>query len=111
MFILGHTIQEAHMSTDTVIYLLQNLGFIINIKKLILHPCQEIEFLGTEIDSIKTTLSLTPEKIQKVVKNCQNFLMSHSATLLESARIIGLLSSIIQAVEPEKIQLRCLQQQ
>ena len=111
MLILSHTIREAHMSRDTVIYLLQNLGFIINVKKSILHPCQKIEFLGMEIDSIKMTLSLTPEKVQKVVKTCQNLLRSHSTTLLELTRVVGLLSSTIQAVEPAKIQLRFLQQQ
>ena len=111
MLILSHTIREAHMSRDTVIYLLQNLGFIINVKKSILHPCQKIEFLGMEIDSIKMTLSLTPEKVQKVVKTCQNLLRSHSTTLLELTRVLGLLSSTIQAVEPAKIQLRFLQQQ
>ena len=33
MLILSHTIREAHMSRDTVIYLLHNLGFTINVKK------------------------------------------------------------------------------
>ena len=64
-----------------------------------------------EIDSVKMTLSLTPEKVQKVVKTCQNFLRGHSTTLLELTRVVGLLSSTIQAVEPAKIQLRFLQQQ
>ena len=53
------------------------LGFIINIKKSMLHPCQKIEFLRMELDSIKVTLSLTPEKVQKLVKTCQNNLRSH----------------------------------
>ena len=108
MLVLSHTIREARMSRDAVVYL---LDFIINIKKSILHPCQKIEFLGMEIDSIKMTLSLTPEKVQKVVKTCQNLLRSHSTTLLELTRVVGLLSSTIQAVEPAKIQLRFLQQQ
>ena len=41
MLILSNTIREAHMSQDIVIYLQQNLGFMINIKKSVLHPCQE----------------------------------------------------------------------
>ena len=77
----------------------------------ILHSCQKIEVLGMEIDSIKMTLSLTPQKLQKVVKTCQNLLRSHSITILELTRVIGLLSSTIQAVEPEKIQLRFFQKQ
>ena len=111
MLILSHAIREAHMSQDTVIYLLQNLGFIVNVKKSILPPCQEIEFLGMEIDSVKMTLSLTPEKVQKVVKTSQDLLKSHSATLLELTRVAGLLSSTIQAMKLAKIHLRFLQQQ
>ena len=88
-----------------------DFGFIINIKKSILHPCHKIEFLEMEIDSIKMTFSLTPEKVQKVVKTCQNLLRSHSTTLLDLTRFVGLLSSTIQEVEPAKIQLRFLQQQ
>ena len=73
MLVLSHTIQEVHISKDTVIYLLQNLGFIINMKKSILHPCQKIEFLGVEIDSIKMTLSLTPEKEKKLSRLVRTF--------------------------------------
>ena len=37
------------MNRDTVIYLLQNWGFIINIMKSILHALQKIEFFRMEI--------------------------------------------------------------
>ena len=107
MLILSNAILEAHISQ--VMYLLQNLGFVINIKKSILRPCQKIDILGKEIDSIKMTLSLTPENVQKVVKTCQSLLRSHSTTLLELTRVVGFLSYIIQAVKPPMIQLRFLQ--
>ena len=55
-------------------------------------------------------LSLTPEKVQKVVKTCQKCLRNNSKALLELIRVISLLSSTIQGVEPAKIQLRFLQQ-
>ena len=32
-------------------YLLKNLDLTINIRNSILYPCQQIEFLGMEIDS------------------------------------------------------------
>ena len=92
--ILSHTVQEAHMSRDTVIHLRQNLSF---------SPMPENIISGMEIDSIKMTLSLTPEKVQKVVQTCQNLLRSHSTTVLELNMVIGLLSSTIQAVKPAKI--------
>ena len=42
MLLLSHTVREAYMNRDTIIYLLRNLAFIINIKKPILHPFQKI---------------------------------------------------------------------
>ena len=83
---LSYTIQEAHMSQDQF-----------------LHPCQKIEFLGMESDSIKMTLLSTTAKIQKIVQTCQNLLRSHSTTFLELTKVIILLSSTIQAVDRAKI--------
>lgn len=37
---------------DTLIFLLQNLDFIINFKTFMLDPCYVLEFLGLEIDSL-----------------------------------------------------------
>ena len=56
-------------------------------------------------------LPLTAQKEQKVVKTCQNLLSSHFTTLVELTRVMGLLSSTIEAVEPVKIQLTFLQLQ
>ena len=51
-----------------------------------MHPCQKIDVLGIEIDSMKITWLLTPEKVQKVVETCQNLLRSHSTTLREGTK-------------------------
>ena len=67
-----------------------------------------------EIDFIKMTLSLTTEKVQKIIKTFsgekepsqESFYNSSGLTL-----VVGLLSSTMQAVQPAKIQLRFLQQQ
>ena len=82
MLILSYTIRETHISQDSHISPAE-LGFIINIKKSMLHPCQKIEFLRMELDSIKITLSLTPEMVQKLVKTCQNHLRSHQGWIQE----------------------------
>ena len=54
--ILGKTLEEAILSRDTVIYLLQNLRFVISLKKSVLHPTQRIEFLGMIIDLMEMTV-------------------------------------------------------
>ena len=61
-----------------------------------------------EIDSIKITLSFTPDQVQKVIKTFQNFLRSHSSTILEMTRVKDLLSLTIQALDPAKIHIGLL---
>ena len=58
MLIMGQTMEEILMSRDTVIFLLQHLGFVLNLEKSILNSVQEIEFLGVTINSLKMCLSL-----------------------------------------------------
>ena len=57
MRLLGRTIEEVLMAKDTVIFLLQHLGFITNLEKFGLIPTQNIEFLGLTVDSIRMTVS------------------------------------------------------
>ena len=58
MLLTGYKIEETLMARDTVIFLLQQLGFVLNLKKSVLPPTQRIEFLGVTVDSLIMTLSL-----------------------------------------------------
>ena len=46
MLIIGRTRKEVESTMDTPIYLSEHLSFFLNLKKSVLQPCQEIEFLG-----------------------------------------------------------------
>ena len=46
ILLIGHCLEELVMSRDTVIFLLQYLGFTINLKRSVLPPVQEIECLA-----------------------------------------------------------------
>ena len=54
------------MARASVIFLLQHLDFVINLKKYVLHPTQKIEFLGLIVNSQTINLSLPAEKIEKI---------------------------------------------
>ena len=54
------------MARDSVIFLLQHLGFLINLKKYALDPAQEIELLKLIVTSKTMTLSLPAEKVGKI---------------------------------------------
>ena len=55
LLIFENTMEEILVARDSVIFLLQHLGFVINFKKCVLEPTQEIEFLGMIVNS-KTIL-------------------------------------------------------
>ena len=86
------------MSRDTIIFLLTQLGFVINLKMSILVPVQQIELLGLEIDSVEMKLFLS-----------QNA-MEGSLTLRDLTKLLGKLPSTIQRILPAKLQIRFLQQ-
>ena len=111
MLLMAHSIEEISMCQDTVICLSQHLGFVIDWKKSVLTPVQEIGFLGLKINSVNLEISLTEEKIQKVKTKCQNLLTEPETSILELTRVIGLLTSTIQAVLPARLQCRYLQLQ
>ena len=66
MLLMGRTLPEILMARDTLIFLLQHLGFVINLKKSVLHPVKQIEFLGLVIDTEKMTFAFTEKKLKHV---------------------------------------------
>ena len=62
---MGRTLEEILMSRDALIFLLQHLGFVINLKKSVLKPFQQIDLLGLKLDTHTMTLELTEEKDEK----------------------------------------------
>ena len=88
-----NTIEKIFLVQDSVIVLLQH--FLINFKKCILEPTQEIEFLGMIVNSKTMTLSLPQEKIQKIKSQCLEVYRAQEITLLELTRLLGTLTSTI----------------
>ena len=58
MFLMASSLQDLLMAKDTLMYILQHLGFLINIRKLYLEPTSTLEFLGVIVDSEEMILSL-----------------------------------------------------
>ena len=110
ILLMGRTLEEILMSRDTLIFLLQHLGFIMNLKS-VLKPAQQIEFLGLKRDFDTMALALTEEKMKKVILECQNLLSHSQTTALELKKLIDLMSRTVQAVLPARLQLSYLQQQ
>ena len=54
--------------------LLQSPGFVLNEEKSELVPTQKIVFLGFIVDSVRMSLALSQDKIDKIVNHCQDTL-------------------------------------
>ena len=70
MLILAKTLEEAESHLNTIIYLLEHLGFVINQKKSTMTPSTIIEFLGMIINSREMTISLPQEKVTNIMIKC-----------------------------------------
>ena len=66
ILILSETESLSREQTGGLVFLLENLGFIINYPKSILEPSMKIEFLGFIVDSTTMEIKLSGEKIKKI---------------------------------------------
>ena len=66
---------------DILILLLQQLGFIIKLKKSVLLVTQKLVFLDLEIGSVNMTLTLPMEKVKSVTQKRRNLIENPKPTL------------------------------
>ena len=85
---------------DTVIFLLQCLGFVINWAKSQLELTQSIEYLGFLVNSVLMTLALPEQKVENILRKCHSVLKSRSLSICQISELVGMLTASIQAVLP-----------
>ena len=107
MLVMGATLSEIIMTRDTSI---TTFEFSDRSQKLVLRPLKQIEFLGVVIDTEKMTLALPKKKLQHVSQQCKEIFTQPKTSVLNLTKLIGLLSSTIQAILPVRIQFSYLQQ-
>ena len=100
LLIFGSSMEEILMARDTVIYLLEGLGFVINYKKSVITPTTSLEYLGIIVDSTSMTMSLTEEKSVSLTKLCQKTLTSKKLSLRKLGSLIGKLVATAPAITP-----------
>ena len=85
---------------STALDLLEGLGLMVNYQKSILVPATQMEFLGFVVDSLALTFALPRDKIRKVRKEFQHLIDSPLVSVQQLAKLLGHLTSTIQAVFP-----------
>ena len=89
--------------------LLTDLGFTINEKKSVEHPTQQIVMLGFILDSVTMSVTLTPEKCNKITDMCLDIKNRHIISIRHLAQIIGTLCSAFAGVEYGPLHYRGLE--
>ena len=92
-----------------LVYLLENLGYIINYKNSVLTPTKQLEFLGFILDSDSAELRLPTDKVKKIRPDAQKLQKQSPTTARELSRFIGKLNAATKAIPPAPLFYRGLQ--
>ncbi|XP_028407843.1 uncharacterized protein LOC114530423 [Dendronephthya gigantea] len=97
-FLMGNDHEECISNVIDTIKLLDNLGFVPHPNKSVFRPTQSLVFLGFLLNSITMTVSLTPEKANKLKTSVQHLLLCERPSIRKVAQVIGLIISSFPGV-------------
>ena len=81
-----------------VVYLLKNLGFVINDPKSLLEPRRLIDFLGFLVNSLSVELKLPDDKVKNIRGEARKSLANERITVLSLSRILGKMNTATKAI-------------
>ena len=109
ILLMAQTLEEIQRARDLTLFLLENLGFTINLQKSILTPQRSMVFLGLIIDTPSLTILLPEEKVTDLVQRCNGTIGIKSLSALNVAKLVGKLIATRLAVSPALMHVRQLQ--
>ena len=109
MLIMAPSSQLLREQIYTTLFLLENTGFVVNNKKSLLDPTQEIEFLGMTINSVEMNLSLPGDKIKSIRQEAQKLLCIPKPSAHLLSQLIGKLNATTPALLMAPLFCRSLQ--
>lgn len=96
---------------ETMIALLESLGFVINNEKSIIIPVQRITYFGFILDSVKFMVFLPDKKVEKIKQSASRLLAKSIVPIRELASFIGLLINAFFAIMEAPMHYRNLERQ
>ena len=86
--LIRRIVENVQVHCNTVMLLLQELGFVINLKKSVITISQEMEFLGMVINSKAMTISIPEDKLQKIKLQCLELYQSPQVSILQLTKVL-----------------------
>ena len=106
MLLMASSWQKLTDDVHLSLFLLENLGFIINIKKSILSLSQEIKFVGMIVNSVSMDLKLPGEKIRQEARHLLHIAQPSAQSL---SQLLGKLNATTPALQMAPLFCRSLQ--
>ena len=98
-YLQSATFEECEENVKDVVDLFTKVGFVVNFDKSELIPCQKVEFLGFELDSVHMTVRVTVKKQRKILDLCVEIRSKSCVRIRELASLIGMFVSASNGVE------------
>eukprot|EP00794_Sanderia_malayensis_P014575 gene14575-16077_t len=98
LLLVATTYEKCVAAVLDTIKILDSLGFVVHTEKSIFSPQNHITFLGFEINSISMKITLTKEKVEKMVHLISVLIAQPAPTIREVAKVIGYIISSLPAV-------------
>ena len=102
ILILNQSSDRILEDMKTVVFVLENFGFMVNWKKMLQQPRKVMQYLGLLINSTEMTLSLPRVKLTEIVAECSCMIRLPRISVRKLARLIGKLAASIHAVFTEQ---------
>ena len=83
--LMGDSLSQVESHLEALIFILMNLGFIINVPKSVTTPTQIIEFLGLLVSSTSLHLSFPGEKLHHIKMEVKLLLQKGQVTACQLA--------------------------
>ena len=99
MLIIGKSYEECAKNVEETRKLIQELEFIINEQKSQIIPTQRFRFLGFIFDSLRISIELLEDKVQRTVELLNQFIRIRTCTIRKFAAFVRTLVSRFPALK------------
>ena len=106
--LLGDTWEDCKNNIVETINLSEDTGFIVHPDKSILVPTQIIEYLGFILNSKLMTVAVNKRQADKIWEACHELASQQTCTILQLAKVVGLLVASLPGVKLGKLYYRRL---
>ena len=109
MLVMAQTQEEIKKGLTTALILLTALGFVVNMKKSVIHPTQEIEFLGFVLNTRSMSISLPQQKLKSLRQAATQLRNQGRGSIRQLAQLLGMMVAAHPAILPAPLFYRHLE--